>query len=151
MKRLIHSAALLLATMTFAPAAKADGGLFQTGVNHLNNAYPSTNNAHSLSPTYKFEVHVLRPSLSDLSIDLPYNISAGGVEVFDQTGRKLDTTTSIVDKKVAIAFSQPVTSGTILNVKLLNVSSRWRQGGVFLFPISSEGRPIEIARIHTYD
>lgn len=151
MKRLIHAAALVLATMTFSPAAKADGGLFQTGVNHLNNAYPSTSNAHVLSTTYKFEVHVLKSSLSDLSIDLPYNISTGGVEVFDQTGRKLDATTSIVDKKVAIAFSQPVTSGTVLNVKLLNVSSRWGQGAVWLFPISSEGRLIEIARIHTYD
>ncbi len=151
MKKLIYTAALVLASVAFVPAVKADGRFSQAGVNHLNSAVADTTNAHALSTTYRFEVHVLRPSLSDLSIDLPNDISAGGVEVFDQTGRKLDTTKSIIDKKVAIAFSQPVTSGTVLNVKLLNVSSRWRQGAIWLFPISSEGRPMEIARIHTYD
>ncbi len=151
MKKLIYTAALILASVAFVPAAKADGRFSQAGVNHLNSAVANTTNAHVLSTTYRFEVHVLRPSLSDLSIDLPNQISASRVEVYDQTGRKLDTTTSIVDKKVAIAFSQPVTSGTVLNVKLLNVSSRWGQGAIWLFPSSSEGRPIEIARIHTYD
>jgi hypothetical protein len=152
MKKLIYASIVVLASMTIVPSAKADGRFSQPNVNHLNGATAYPNSANSRSATYKFEVHVLRSTLSDLSIDLPHDFGVAEVEVFDQTGRKVEAIASISKDthKVAIAFSQPVKSGTILDVRFLNSSNRWGSSGIWLFPISSEGRVIEVARIHTY-
>jgi hypothetical protein len=157
MKTLIYAAAFMLAITPSVPAALAGGALRDAKAPHLVHSGAHPNNARLPSATHHFEVHLQGKDLSQLSVDLPEGIKVKrGIEVTDQSGKKLDATVSAHDRRVTIAFFQPVTSGTRLSVSLKGVETLYLQRRIWLYPVY--GRSVDmnadmrlgIARIQTY-
>lgn len=124
MKKLISLTTLTLLSIYSVPAAFAEGVPGETSFSHLfhSNAHP--NDARALSAMHHFKLHVQGSDLSQISIDLPEGVKIRrGVEVTDQSGKKLDADVSINDKKATVAFSRPVSPETILTVSMKGVQT----------------------------
>lgn len=164
MKKLNCTAAFILAIpfgiaslhASSVPAALAGGVLRDAKAPHLvhSNAHP--NNARITSATHHFEVHVQGSNLSQLFIDLPEGIKVKrGIEITDQSGRKIDATVSIKDRRATVAFAQPVSSGTTLSVSMKGVQTPL-YSRIWLYPVYSRSISmntdirIGLARIQTY-
>ena len=77
--------------------------------------------------------------------------------VSDQSGKKIDSTVSMKDKRATIAFSQPVPVETTLSISMKGVNtSILSRGRTLLYPVSArsvgmtEDIRIGIAQIQTY-
>lgn len=166
MKKLIYAATFTLVIpfgiaslqASSVPAALAGGVLRETRAPHLvhSNAHP--NNARVPSATHHFEVHVQGSDLSQLSVDVPEGVKVSDrIVVTDQSDKKIDATVSVNDRRVTIAFSQPVPSGTTLSVSMKGVRTQFSsQRRIWLYPVygRSVGMTADVrlgmARIQTY-
>jgi hypothetical protein len=124
MKKLIYAAAFTLAITSLAQAGWADGSVPDAKVPHFTHSGAHPNNARLQGSTHHFEVHVQGKALSQLSIDLPEDVSISrGIEVTDQSGQEVAAEVSINDRKATVAFSQPVAPDTTLSVKMRGITT----------------------------
>jgi len=120
-------------------------------------AYP--NRVKVTSATYHIGVQVGNISLSELRVripeDAPAQIRVGQVAV-TEVGKPVDVTSSLGRKEIMIAFAQPITAGTVLEIDLNGVRTSDLLGRTWRFPVygKSAGSNQEIslgtARIQTY-
>lgn len=120
-------------------------------------AYPLNARVHSA--TYHIGLAVVDRSVIQVSIGIPASIKIRrGIEITDQTGKKLDATTSFNGSVTTIAFAQPISPGTTLELDMKGVttSEAGHLGRAWLFPVSSRAVsqttdiPLGTARIQTY-
>ena len=121
MKKLIFSAtiALLFASSTSSVRSETNAKFTHVfdGI-----AYPQ--NATFQRSEHQFEVHVQGEALSELSIDLPEEVSINqGIEVTDRSGKKIAATVSNNDKKATIVFFQPIAPETTITVSMRGVNT----------------------------
>lgn len=158
MKRLIYATTLTLALTSLVPAAYADVGPreYQKATHFVHSgAHPT--NARAANATHHFELHVADQPLSQLSIDLPNGLRISqGIEVTDQSGKKIDATVSIKDQKATIAFAQPVSPGTLLSIEMKGVRTHDLLGRNWLYQVYARNVgltadfPLGPAQITTY-
>ncbi|WP_017663666.1 hypothetical protein [Baaleninema simplex] len=135
--------------------ARADGY-----TSHLYNATALRNTSQLMNAgltTNILTLHVHGSSISQVAIELPRRVSIErGVSVVDENGNSVDASVTMSDRRVTVAFSEPVTPNAALDIHLRGVKTRLRQGRVWLYPVSvrtaDSNRDISIgnARIHTY-
>ena len=97
--------------------------------------------------------------LSQLSVDVPEGIKVSArIVVADQSDKKIDATVSVNDRRVTIAFSQPVPTETTMSVSMNGVrTSGLNYSRTWLYPVYSRsvGMTADVrvgmARIQTYD
>lgn len=165
MKKLIYVAAQTLAIpsgivslqASSATPVYAGGVLRDAKAPHLvhSNAHP--NNPHVQNASHHFKVHIQGRNLSQLFVDVPEGTRLSDrIVVTDESGKKVDAKTSIDDKRVTIAFAQPVPSGKTISVSMKGISTRFlSQGHVWLYSIygrsvgMTEDVRIGLARIQT--
>jgi len=158
MKRLIYAATLTLALTSLTPAARADESPREyPKATHLVHSGAHPNSVRTPNATHHFKLYVEGKALSQLSIDLPEGISISrGIEVTDQSGKKVDETVSINDRKATIAFAQPVSPGTLISIEMKGISTSDYLGRTWLYPVYGKdvGMTVEIplgtVRIQTY-
>ncbi|HEY9601997.1 MAG TPA: DUF2808 domain-containing protein [Allocoleopsis sp.] len=158
MKRLLYAATLTLVLTSNVPAVRADDSPREYQKTTLlvhSGAHP--NNARVPNATHHFKLYVAGNALSQLSIDLPEGISVRrGIEVTDQSGKKVDETVSINDRKATIAFAQPVPPGTLLSVEMKGIRTSDYLGRTWLYRVYGKDVgmtgeiPLGTARIQTY-
>lgn len=157
MKKLIYAAAFTLAIASSVPAL-AGGALRDAKAPHLVHSGAHPNNARVSSATHHFEVHVQGRDLSQLFVDVPEGIKVSDrIVVTNNSGKKIDATVSENDRRVTIAFSQPVPIGTTLSVSMKGVKTSFSlRGRTWLYPVSGRSVgmtadvPFGLARIQTY-
>ncbi len=158
MKRLLSAATLTLALVSVISAARADESPREyPKTTHLVHSGAHPNSVRTPNAIHHFKLSVEGNALSQLSIDLPEGIRVSqGIEVTDQAGKKVDETVSINDRKVTVAFAQPVSPGTLLSVEMKGIRTSDYLGRAWLYPIYGEdvGMRVEIplgtASIQTY-
>lgn len=159
MKALIQTAATTLIFIAAIPVMQAVGAPSNAKVSSTihSTAYP--NNARVQNATFHVGIAVSGYSLSHLAIDIPKQVKIRrGIEVTDQTGKKVDTAVSFNGTSATIAFTQPVPPGTTLELDMKGVSTSGtgRLGRIWLFPTFSRyvglnaDIPLGTARIQTY-
>jgi len=123
MKNLIYAAVFTLIFASSIPVGYAIESKPNFKISQIDHS-----NLHTSNPSYAthhFEVDVQGSALLELSIDLPENLSIGGIEVENQLGEKILATVAIADRKATIVFSQPVLPDTRLSIKMQGVNSRF--------------------------
>lgn len=158
MKRLLYAATLTLTLTSLIPAARADESHREyPKATHLVHSGAHPNSVRTSNATHHFKLYVEGNALSQLSIDLPEGIRVSrGIEVTDQGGKKVDETVSINNRKVTIAFAQPVSPGTLLSVEMKGIKTSDYLGRAWLYPVYGKdvGMTVEIplgtAQIQTY-
>lgn len=125
MKKLIRAATFTLVfALPVVPAALAGGIVRDVKAPHIVHSGAHPNDARVLSATHHFEVHVQGSKLSQLFIYLPEDIKVrGGIQVTDESSRKVDATVSMNGKKATVTFTQPVSPETTLTVSLKGVQA----------------------------
>ncbi len=152
MKRHLLYAATIAGFAALTPVAKASSLVHSA-------AYP--NRVKVTNATYHVGLWVEGNPLSQLSIlvpdDAPGRIRfSNRVEVTDRAGHLVSTTSSFDGKRVTIAFTQPVSSGTTLEIDLKEVRTSDLLGRTWLFPVegiginSNQAIQLGTARIQTY-
>lgn len=124
MKKLIYTAVSILTIASLAPTALATGRPGDSKASHLMDsaAYPLS--ASFRGATHQFEIHVQGRPISELSIDLPEEVSIRrGIKVTDGSGKKVDAKVSVNGRKATAVFSQPVAPDTVLSVSLQGVET----------------------------
>ncbi len=156
MKKLIYAATFTLAIASSFPAL-AGGILRDAKAPHLVHSGAHPNNARISQATHHFDVHVQGSDLEQLFVDVPKEVNVRNrITVTDQANKKVDATISINDNRIAIAFTQPVPTGTTLLVSMKGVRTSSLRGHTWLYPVYSRSVginadvPIGIARIQTY-
>jgi hypothetical protein len=159
MKTLIYAAAAILASIASIPTSQAAGAPSDAKVSYIiySTAYPK--NARVQNATYHIGVEVAGYSLSQLSIEIPELVKTRrGIAITDQFGKEVDAIVSFKGRLATIAFAQPVSPGTTLelDMKGVNTLGTGRLGRTWLFPISSRyvglnaDIPLGTARIQSY-
>ena len=108
--------------------------------------------------TRHFEVHVQGKELSQLSVEIPDGVDVSDrIMVSEKSGKKIDSTVSIKDRRVTTAFSQPVPVETTLSILMKGGQTSFlSQGRTFLYPVygtsvgMTEEIRIGIAQIQIY-
>lgn len=136
MKRLGFTTAFILAIASSVPVALAEGALRDAKVSHLVHSGAHPNNTR-LPATHHFEVHVQGGDLSRLTIDVPEGIKVSDrVVVTDESGKKIDAAVSVNERRITIAFSQPVPTKTTLSVSMKRIRTKFSsRGRVWLYPM----------------
>ncbi len=121
-------------------------------------AYP--NRVKVTRAIYHIGVQVGAIPLSEVRVKVPENAPAqirfGQATVTDATGKTLNTSTSLSEKEVAIAFAPSIAAGETIEIDLNNVRTSDLIGRTWLFPIygktigSAQEIPLGTARIQTY-
>ncbi|BAZ47047.1 hypothetical protein NIES4102_40930 (plasmid) [Chondrocystis sp. NIES-4102] len=156
MKKLIFTVAFTLIATSLPATAWADGKSNYPEGAHLFNSAAIPSKARSQNANHKFEVHVLKKPISELSIYLPEKVSLSkDIEVTDKTGQKIDAQTSIDSGKATIAFAQPVSPDTVIRVNLRGVrTSGFDQNWLYRVYSKKVGLTAEIplgtAEVRTY-
>ncbi|PSB30479.1 hypothetical protein [Chlorogloea sp. CCALA 695] len=165
MKKLICATTFTLAIpigiaslYAFSVPAFAGGVLREANAPHIVHSSAHPNGTRVPNTTHHFEVHVQGKELSQLSFEVPDGVEVSDrIMVSDQSGKKIDSTVSIKDKRATIAFSQPVPLETTLSISMKGAKvSFLSQGRTFLYPVygKSVGMTQEIrigiAQIQTY-
>jgi Protein of unknown function (DUF2808) len=151
-RQLLYAAAMIIGFAVLAPVAKASSLVHST-------AYP--NRVKVANATYHVGLRIEENSLSQLLILVPDDAPgkiwfSNRIEVTDRAGHLINTTSSFDSKRVTIAFTQPVSSGTTLEIDLKGVRTSDLLGRTWLFPIEGIGvnsnQTIQLgtARIQTY-
>ncbi len=158
MKIYIRNAVFILAFASSSISASQALGVMREPQAPLivhSEAHP--NNVHVPSATHHFKLQVAGYNISKLLIDLPKGISVtGGIEITSQSGQKVDYTVSLNNRRVTVAFAQPVSPGTTLSISLKGVRTSDYLGRTWLYPVSGRLNdiqvdiPLGIARIQTY-
>ncbi|WP_171815490.1 DUF2808 domain-containing protein [Stanieria cyanosphaera] len=153
MKTAVLTAMLMATTPTVGFAANNEKISNVTYIEH-SGAHPSAEKFG----LHHFELNVQGRNLKELSVAFPKRVrKIREIEVTDREGRKIESTTSISDREAKIVFAQPVSTGTILSVKLKGVKPRSRFGHVWLYRLSGqmvglnpENIPLGTVRIQTH-
>ncbi|WP_414567997.1 hypothetical protein [Nostoc sp. CCY 9925] len=157
MKKSIYAGAafFLIVTSSF-PSAWGSENKDNFKASYIGNgvAFPST--VGFPGATHEFQVHVQGQSLSELAIDLPDGVSINkGIEIQNQSGKKIDAQVSVNNQTATVIFSQSVEPQTTLLVKLQGVNTSFRNH-VWLYrvygkmPNLTAQIPLGTARIQTY-
>jgi hypothetical protein len=156
MKKLISTVAFTLIATSLPATAWATGKSDYPGANHLFDSAAIPSNARIQNANHKFQVHVQKSPISELSIYLPEEVSLSkDIEVTDGTGQKIDAQTSVDSGKATIAFAQPVSPDTVIRVNLRGI----RTSGVaqnLLYRVYSKKvglnaeTPLGTAEVRTY-
>ena len=156
MKKLIYVTTVILAIASSFPAL-AGGILRDAKAPHLVHSGAHPNNARMSQATHHFDVHVQGSDLEQLFVDVPEGVNVRNrITINDQSHKKVDATISINDNRIAIAFTQPVPTGTTLVVSMKGLITNSLRGHTWLYPVYSRSVgvnadvPLEIARIQTY-
>ena len=136
----------------------AGGILREANAPHIVHSSLHPNGTRVPNATQHFEVHVQGKELSQLSLEIPDSVNVSDrIMVTDQSGKKIDSTVSMKDKKATIAFSQPVPVETTLSISMKGFNtSILSQRRTLLYPISArsvgmtEDIRIGTAQIQTY-
>ena len=156
MRKWIYIAAFSLAITSTVPAVFATGKPGDAKFSHLvdSAAYPDA--ASVRGATHEIEVHVHGENISELSIDLPEDVSIRkGIEVTNQSGKKIEANVSVNDRKATVVFSQPVAPETIVSIAMKGVDTPgydkiWHYR-VYAKKVGLTAEiPLGTARIHTY-
>ena len=165
MKKLICATTFTLAIpigiaslYAFSVPAFAGGVLREANAPHIVHSSAHPNGTRVPNATHHFEVHVQGKELSQLSFEVPDGVEVSDrIMVSDQSGKKIDSTVSIKDKRATIVFSQPVPVETTLSILMKGAKvSLLSQGRTFLYPVygtsvgMTEEIRIGIAQIQTY-
>lgn len=155
MKKILYAAAFTVAII-YSPAL-AGGILRDAKAPHIVHSGAHPNNARMSQATHHFDVHVQGSDLEQLFIDIPEGIKVRNrITITERSNKKVDAKVSINNKRVTIAFTQPVPKGTTLLVSMKGVSANSLQGRTWLYPVYSRSVgikaevPIGIAQIQTY-
>lgn len=138
--------------------AFAGGVLREANAPHIVHSSAHPNGTRVPNATHHFEVHVQGKELSQLSFEVPDGVEVRDrIMVSDQSGKKIDSTVSIEDKRATIAFSQPVPVETTLSISMKSVKTPFlSRGNTWLYPVygrsvgMTEDIRMGIAQIQTY-
>lgn len=165
MKKLICATTFTLAIpigiaslYAFSVPAFAGGVLCEANAPHIVHSSAHPNGTRVPNATHHFEVHVQGKELSQLSFEVPDGVEVSDrIMVSDQSGKKIDSTVFMKDKRATIAFSQPVPVETTLSISMKGAEVSFpSQGRTFLYPVygtsvgMTEEIRIGIAQIQTY-
>jgi hypothetical protein len=143
MKKLLSTALLTLLAISLPLTAWASGKQGDGRGTHVFNSAAVPTNARVQGATHKFKVHVQDNPISELSIELPEDVSLSkDIEVTDRSGQKIDAQTSVNSGKATIAFAQPVSPNTVLTVNLRGVRTSSLDEQNFLYRVS--GKPVNL-------
>ncbi len=130
MKKLIYAATftLIAATAISPKYVSAREGQFT----HVDSTFqfPPTK-ARNFRHTIRLHITQNSSAISQLSIDIPTGLTVkNDISVFNQSGDKINTNTSVESSKIIISFPTPVAPGSRLNIDLndvtrLGVSNAW--------------------------
>lgn len=155
MKPLIYSGALALAVVASLPTGYASA---RAGKNtHVDSTlqFPQ-GKTRNFRHTIRLHIPQESSAISQLMINVPTGLTVkSDITVTDQSGKQVKTQIAVNDSKVLLIFSEPVTSGTKLDIDLNNVI---RTGGsnAWLYQIYEKiaGSNVEItigiAQFRTY-
>jgi hypothetical protein len=156
MKKVIYAATFTLIIASSIPTAWATRKPGDAKFSHLvdSAAYPDV--ASVRGATHEIEIHVHGGNLSELSIDLPEDMSIRkGIEVTNQSDKKIEANVSVNNRKATVVFSQPVAPETIVSIAMKGVETPgydniW-QYRVYAKKVGITAEiPLGTARIHTY-
>lgn len=128
----------------------------EANATHLHSSVVLPRNARIPNATYRIRLHVTGSPLTQLGIQLPERIRVSkGIEVTDQAGNEVSTTGTLSRKTAPVAFTQPVSPGTILKIDLKGIRTPDLLGHTWLLPLSGRSAgmtadiPFGTARIQT--
>ncbi len=152
MKHLSYAIAFTLALATAAPSGQA----IEAKATHLHSSVALPRNARVPSATYRLRIHVENIPLIQISISRPEPLNVKrDISVVNQAGEIVSATLTVNGNMLTIAFAQPITPGTILQVDLNGVSTSDYLGRTWLLPVSSRSAGMNtdillgLARIQT--
>jgi Protein of unknown function (DUF2808) len=141
MKNLLSTVVLTLLAVSLPLTAWASGKPSDGRGIHVFDSAAVPTNARVQGATHKFKVHVQDNPISELSIELPEDVSfSKNIEVTDVSGQKIDVQASTNSGKATIAFVQPVPPNTVLTVNLRGVRTSGFDEQNFLYRVS--GKPV---------
>ncbi|QDL12590.1 hypothetical protein DP113_33145 (plasmid) [Brasilonema octagenarum UFV-E1] len=130
MKKIMMCAVVLaLATTALIPVNYANASADDSQDPHIdgNAQFPPTR-WHVVRHTFRVHIPKNSKEISQLSIQVPTNITLSNdvddINVEDKNGRKINTNVSVNDKTILLAFTEPVTPDTQLEIDLKNVKRR---------------------------
>lgn len=157
-KPIIYTAAVGLFFTASMTSVQAAGVLKDAKVPHLTTTAAIPSNPRVPFAKYRFGIHVSGYSLSQLTVNIPEQIQVSeNITVTDQSGQRIESSTTFEGNKAIVTFTQPVVPDTNLKVTLNGVRTSTFSNQVWLFPIAWRGVemtadiPLGMARIATYD
>jgi hypothetical protein len=142
MKKLLSTALLTLLAVFLPLTAWASGKPGNGRGIHVFDSAAVPTNASVQGATHKFKVHVQDNPISELSIELPEDVSLSkNIEVTDANGQKIDAQASVNSGKATIVFAQPVPRNTVLTVNLRGVKTSGYEQNL-LYRVS--GKPVNL-------
>lgn len=161
MKRTLIYAAAVTLTLTLSVSSTyahpTTESLNSPHVISLNESPQGIRHLRVVRHTLRLEIPQQCKALSQLTIEAPSHITVrDNIDVSDQSGKKINANISINDKKVILAFTEPVAPNTVLTIAMNNVKKSTVTTGDKLYKISArlEGNnaelPIGIAQLRSY-
>ena len=155
MKTLIYATAftLITATAIYPDYVSAREGQFT----HVDSTFqfPPTK-AKNFRHTIRLHIPQNSSPVSQLSIDIPADLTVeNDINVSNQSGKKINTNTSVNGSQIIIAFPEPVPPGSKLNIDMNDVTRRGSSNAwlyhVFAMPIDSNtNTSIGVAQFRVY-
>jgi hypothetical protein len=146
-KKLVYLGAVFLALIFLTPVAFAKENHGKLNSPHITHSSAHPINARRFQDvSHHFEIHVQKPALRALSIDIPEGIEIGrGIEVKDGSGQKIEAKVAIDKSKATIAFSQSIPPETKLSINMKGINTlRGSTGWDYMIYGSLEGIDREI-------
>ncbi len=157
MKKLIFATAFTLTIASLTSAVSANEiprNLIASNVH--SDAHPE--NALMRNATHHFEIYVQGSALSALAIEIPAGITIReGIEVKNQSGKKVATKVSIEDRKAILVFYEPIPVETTLSIAMKGAQTQYLQGKTWIYHISgtlagtNQEIPLGTRYVKTYD
>ncbi|RUT01574.1 hypothetical protein DSM106972_066710 [Dulcicalothrix desertica PCC 7102] len=157
MNKLIYATAFTLVIASTVPSAWAKSPN-DANITHLGKSAAVPLDALVPDATHKFDVHVQGKALSELTIDIPEDVSFKGITVKNKSGQKIPATVSVNDKKATVAFSEPVAPGNSLTIFMngVNATNTYDYSRTLHYRVSTKmvgmngDIPLGLARVQTY-
>ena len=159
-KILIYTAVYLLATTLFIPIDNASAKDNNSRFPHIdsNSQFPPTK---SLLVRHTFRVHIPKNSqrVSQLNIQVPDTVTwsnnINDIAIADENGNKINANFSINGKNILIAFAEPISPNTKLEIDIKNLKQPFLGNGpLYILKAQFAGNTKEIflgiARFHIY-
>jgi hypothetical protein len=158
MQRFIYATTLtaILTSTSLATASQASN----FGASRITHSAAYPNRVKVTSATYRVGIQVGSDSLSELRLivpeDAPGNLRIGRITIANAAGQSINANSSFDGKEITIAFVQPVTAGTLLEIGINGVRTSDLLGRTWLFPIYGRNAgtnqliSLGTARIQTY-
>lgn len=159
MRRFVYGslATLVLAASTLYPGFAAPAPQFPItapGSMTFNFTAPFISSSGLLNESHVIQVMVVGMSLEDLMISIPPEMAKfNRVQITDGAGKEIPAKITASKERVAIAFDQPVASGTLLQVSIVGVQTEREMGDILLYGVTAKRMglqgeiPIGTARI----